>query len=134
MKYLLVIMSLFLTIAVHAQDRASKFHVDSSDMRIKKNGKWSQWYKRNDTEEGLDCNFFLNLSQKVVIWDSKYKDQPRKVFTYPIVSEVQDTTYDNFNFWALILKTKDRRGRISVMTLSINTVNESTAYMIICRS
>lgn len=109
-----------------------RFHVKNTLVRERlPSGVWDEWSSFGDMNKSLDQRISINLDGKVIIWETQYKQQPKRFHNYKIVDIEQDTAYKDFGFWVLRLDVKDEKEVFTTLRIFFGNNKNYSYYVLI---
>ena len=119
---LIVFLLLVSTNVIGQSETASKFRVESMDIRVTaQNGGWTQWKKvldYNYIDTTSDESLTINWTNKTILDDFKLQAETREFHTYKIISYSTDKSYQDFGFFLSNMQVDEGPGKIKKYRLA----------------
>ena len=131
---LIVFLLLVSTNVIGQSEKASKFKVESIDIRVTaQNGGWTQWKKVEDfIDTTSDESLTINFTNKTILDDFKLQGDTREFHTYKIISYSTDKSYQDFGFFLSNMQVDEGQGKIKKYVLAY--LNCDNNYILITYS
>lgn len=115
----LLFISLLVSLTSFGQsEKALKFKVVFQDFQVAaEGGGWTDWKELGNMNKEIDQNITINFTNKTIATDFKLEGAKREFYTYKIVGIENDKTYEDFGFYASIMKVDEGDGNIKIYRL-----------------